>query len=112
MKELEVLEDMIDSTYKTKEFNFNLNEFKNQLSEVVKVINSKDKEIELKDKHINELENKCKDLENKCKDLENKCKDLRYSRDMYKSMIQGIFDYIVPCITIKEPIKALFILIN
>ena len=105
MKELEVLEDMIDSTYKTKEFNFNLNEFKNQLSEVVKVINSKDKEIELKDKHINELENKCKDLENKCKDL-------RYSRDMYKSMIQGIFDYIVPCITIKEPIKALFILIN
>lgn len=72
MKELETLQEMIDSTL-DRQIVFTKSEFLNQLSEVVKVIASKDKEIELKDKHIEELE---------------------FKSNMYKSMIQGIFDKI------------------
>lgn len=79
MQELETLKDMIDSTL-DKEIIFTKNEFLNQISEVVKVIASKDKEIELKDKHIEELEYKVKDT--------------LFKSNMYKSMIQGIFDKI------------------
>lgn len=81
MKELEVLEDMINSTFNSKEFKFNLNEFKNQLFTVAKAIESKDKEIELKDKHIKQLEDK-----------------LGYTvlkANMYKSMIQTLIQGIV-----------------
>lgn len=79
MKELEVLEDMLKSNFKG-EFMYTDNEVINQLSEVVKVIDSKDKEIELKDKHIQELEYKVEDT--------------LFKANMYKSMIQGIFDKI------------------
>lgn len=79
MKELETLQEMIDSTLDRK-IVFTKSEFLNQLSEVVKVIASKDKEIELKDKHIEELEYK----------VENTL----FKSNMYKSMIQGIFDKI------------------
>lgn len=79
MKELETLQGMIDSTL-DKEIIFTKNEFLNQISEVVKVIASKDKEIELKDKHIEELEYKVEDT--------------LFKANMYKSMIQGIFDKI------------------
>lgn len=79
MKELEVLEDMITSVL-DKKFKYTKNEFLNQISEIVKVIVSKDKEIELKDKHIEELEYKVEDT--------------LFKANMYKSMIQGIFDKI------------------
>ena len=79
MKELETLQEMIDSTL-DRQIVFTKSEFLNQLSEVVKVIVSKDKEIELKDKHIEELEYK----------VENTL----FKANMYKSMIQGIFDKI------------------
>ena len=79
MQELETLQGMIDSTL-DKEIIFTKNEFLNQISEVVKVIASKDKEIELKNKHIQELEYKVEDT--------------LFKANMYKSMIQGIFDKI------------------
>lgn len=79
MKELETLQGMIDSTL-DKQIVFTKNEFLNQISEIVKVIASKDKEIELKNKHIQELEYKVEDT--------------LFKANMYKSMIQGIFDKI------------------
>ena len=79
MKELEVLEDMIKSTL-DKKFEYTKNEFLNQLIQVGKAITTKDKEIELKDKHI--------------KELEYKVEDILFKANMYKSMIQGIFDKI------------------
>ena len=79
MKELEILQDMINKTL-DNEIKFTKNEFLNQISEVVKVIASKDKEIELKNKHIQELEYKVEDT--------------LFKSNMYKSMIQGIFDKI------------------
>ncbi len=79
MKELETLQEMIDSTL-DRQIVFTKSEFLNQLSEVVKVIASKDKEIELKNKHIQELEYKVEDT--------------LFKSNMYKSMIQGIFDKI------------------
>lgn len=79
MKEIEVLEDMIKSN-STGKFIFSDNEIINQLGEVTKVLHMKDKEIELKDKHIQELEYKLEDTLSKA--------------NMYKLMIQGIFDKI------------------
>lgn len=79
MKELEVLEDMIKSTL-DKKFEYTKNEFLNQLTQVGKVIITKDKEILLKEEHI--------------KQLESLNEDNRFKANMYKSMIQGIFDKI------------------
>lgn len=79
MEELEVLEDMIKSTL-DKKFEYTKNEFLNQLRQVCKAIATRDKEIELKDKHI--------------KELEYKVEDILFKANMYKSMIQGIFDKI------------------
>lgn len=79
MKEIEVLEDMIKSN-STGKFIFSDNEIINQLGEITKVLHMKEKEIELKDKHIQELEYKLEDTLSKA--------------NMYKSMIQGIFDNI------------------
>lgn len=79
MKEIEVLEDMIKSN-STGKFIFSDNEIINQLGEITKVLLMKEKEIELKDKHIQELEYKVEDALSKA--------------NMYKSMIQGIFDNI------------------
>ena len=86
MKELEVLEDMITSTL-DKKFEYSKNEFLNQLTHVAKAITTKDKEILLKEEHI-------KQLENKCKDLESVNEDNKFKANMYKSMIQGIFNSI------------------
>lgn len=79
MKEIELLEDMIKSN-STGKFIFTDNEIINQLGEITKVLHMKEKEIELKDKHI--------------KELEYEVEDNKFKADMYKSMIQGIFDKI------------------
>lgn len=79
MKELEVLEDMITSTL-DKKFEYTKNEFLNQLTQVAKAITTKDKEILLKEEHI--------------KQLESVNEDNKFKANMYKSMIQGIFDKI------------------
>lgn len=79
MKEIELLEDMIKSN-STGKFIFSDNEIINQLGEITKVLHMKEKEIELRDKHIQELEYKLEDTLSKA--------------NMYKSMIQGIFDNI------------------
>lgn len=79
MKEIELLEDMIKSN-STGKFIFTDNEIINQLGEITKVLHMKEKEIELKDKHIQELEYKVEDT--------------LFKANMYKSMIQGIFDKI------------------
>lgn len=79
MKELEVLEDMITSTL-DKKFEYTKNEFLNQLSKVAKFIQLKEKEILSKEEHIKQLESINEDSKFKC--------------NMYKSMIQGIFDKI------------------
>lgn len=79
MKELEVLENMIIQTL-DKKFEYTKNELLNQLTLVSKVINTKDKEILLKEEHI--------------KQLESVNEDNKFKANMYKSMIQGIFDKI------------------
>ena len=79
MKEIELLEDMIKSN-STGKFIFTDNEIINQLGEITKVLHMKEKEIELKDKYIQELEYKVEDTLSKA--------------NIYKSMIQGIFDNI------------------
>lgn len=79
MKEIEVLEDMFKSNIKG-DFIFTDNEIINQIGEISKIIDKKDKEIELKDKHIQELEYKVEYILSKA--------------NIYKSMIQGIFDNI------------------
>lgn len=79
MKEIEVLEDMLKSNLKG-EFIYTDNEVINQLGEITKVMDMKNKEIELKNKHIQELEYKVEDT--------------LFKANMYKSMIQGIFDKI------------------
>jgi len=79
MKELQVLENMITSTL-DKKFEYTKNELLNQLTLVSKVINTKDKEILLKEEHI--------------KQLESVNEDNKFKANMYKSMIQGIFDKI------------------
>lgn len=79
MKELEVLENMITSTL-DKKFEYTKNEFLNQLTQVAKAITTKDKEILLKEEHI--------------KQLESVNEDNKFKANMYKSMIQGIFDKI------------------
>lgn len=79
MKELEVLENMIVQTL-DKKFEYTKNELLNQLTLVSKVINTKDKEILLKEEHI--------------KQLESVNEDNKFKANMYKSMIQGIFDKI------------------
>lgn len=79
MKELQVLENMIHEHLDDK-FKYTKSEFLNQLLEVSKVINTKDKEILLKEEHI--------------KQLESVNEDNKFKANMYKSMIQGIFDKI------------------
>ena len=79
MKEIEVLEDMFKSNIKG-DFIFTDNEIVNQIGEISKIIDKKDKEIELQDKHIQELEYKVEYILSKA--------------NIYKSMIQGIFDNI------------------
>ena len=69
MKEVQILKDMVNDT----EFKFTKEEFIYQIEYIGKIFDNKDKEIELKDKHIEELE---------------------FKSNMYKSMIQGIFDNI------------------
>ena len=69
MKEVQILKDMVNDT----EFKFTKEEFIYQIEYIGKIFDNKDKEIELKDKHIEELE---------------------FKANMYKSMIQGIFDKI------------------
>lgn len=69
MKEVQILKDMINDT----ELKFTKEEFIYQIEYIEKIFDTKDKEIELKDKHIEELE---------------------FKSNMYKSMIQGIFQNI------------------
>lgn len=76
MKEVQILKDMVNDT----ELKFTKEEFIYQIEYIGKIFDNKDKEIELKDKHIEELEYK----------IENTL----FKANMYKSMIQGIFDKI------------------
>lgn len=69
MKEVQILKDMVNDT----ELKFTKEEFIYQIEYIGKIFDNKDKEIELKNKHIEELE---------------------FKSNMYKSMIQGIFDKI------------------
>lgn len=69
MKEVQILKDMVNDT----ELKFTKEEFIYQIEYIGKIFDEREKEIELKAKYIEELE---------------------FKSNMYKSMIQGIFDKI------------------
>lgn len=69
MKEVQILKDMVNDT----ELKFTKEDFLYQIDYVSKIFEEREKEIELKAKHIEVLE---------------------FKSNMYKSMIQGIFDKI------------------